>query len=169
MKSDFEIDRDWTLGYMPVVKRILKQHAGQFISFEIASDEADRKRATDMMVKIVGGSVAVRIRRPHYTFRDLTIRAARSNGVKTELDKIREGFADWYLYAWANGNGTFEEYMLLDVHKLRASGLLENRPLKWNRDGQTAFISIGKIELYLNDCMVAHSEDDRGGEAVPAF
>jgi len=92
-----------------------------------------------------------RIRKPNCGYRDLTIRAqVRSNG-KTEIHKIRdEGKGDIYFYAWTYDNLGKEQmqcYMLVDLNKLRQSGLLdESRQITSNGDG-TGFVSYSKDEL----------------------
>jgi len=150
MKSEFERDMAWSDRWLPKVAEILKSQAMHLISITKASREDDVHKATDMVVKIEGGEVAVRLRRPYYNFRDLTIRAVRK-GYQTELAKIQKGFARWYLYGWIGDE--IDEWILVDLDKLRASGLLENRAPKMNQDGQTGFIAIPCDEL--GDCIVA--------------
>ena len=148
-------DKQWSDHFIPQVTRILQSNASKIISIEVAPPDADAERATDMTIKVVGGNVAVRVRRDATRFRDLTIRSRRSSGRKTELEKIREGFADWYLYAWTI-NGTISEWVLVDLGRVRESGLLD-KPRKEipNKDGTTFFVGIPIAELEQNSCIVS--------------
>jgi hypothetical protein len=114
-----------------------------------------KKEATDFEVNLMGGSIAVRLRRPKYTYRDLTIRAHRDNGVKTELAKIKEGHAFRYFYGWINDQNIIAEWILVDLNKVRKTGLLEKeRRLIPNYDG-THFIAISIDELQNAGCLIA--------------
>lgn len=154
MRHDVKLNWEWADKYLPDVKRILMANAGHMLDICIAPLDADMNRATDMVVSVKGGDVAVRVRRPRYNYRDLTIRA-RAGG-KTEIDKIREGFARWYLYGWTNGDGRLAEWMLVDLDKVREHELLNGRRVIGNRDGRTGFIAIPAEELLAKGCIVAH-------------
>jgi len=125
------------------------------ISIDDSSPEQDMKESTDLVVKTMGGKVAVRIRRPDCQFRDLTIRSWRANGAKTELPKIKEGFGDFYLYAWAGENGKLANWILVNLDSLRKSGLLENRETIPNPDRITGFIAISVFELKKSNCLIS--------------
>jgi hypothetical protein len=137
------------------VKEILRQNAMKIVKIEAATPDEDMKQSTDLKVNIKGGDVAARVRRPYRTFRDLTIRAYK-NGNKTEIDKLREGYADWYLYAWENEFGTLSEWILVDINKMRSSGLLfEQRTVRMNGDGRTGFVTYSIEELVRCGALVA--------------
>lgn len=132
------------------IKTILKSKAQLFVSFEIANAEQDMKQATDMVLTIQGGQlIAVRCRRPeHRKWQDVTIRCRSRNGGKTELEKLKEGWGDWYVYAWEDDNHTLSRWCIYDLHRVRQSGLLDKlREIRKNPDG-TAFIAIPLRELY---------------------
>lgn len=143
--------------HMDAIKGILYDNAMHFISVKVAPDILDMKTATDLIIGIESGDVAVRIRRNNCRYRDLTIRAHRDSGVETEIDKIRNGFARWYLYGWSLNGRELEEWILVDLDVLRNAGLLENRSIIMNNDG-TGFIAISQYELNLNNCIVAKSD-----------
>jgi hypothetical protein len=95
-------------------------------------------------------------------WRDLTIRSRRDTKAKTELAKIKEGHGFRYFYGWIDDNDKIVEWMLIDLDKLRASGLLEkprreipNKDKDGNPDG-TYFICIKSIELFNADCTIAY-------------
>lgn len=132
---------------MEQVKSILKENAMNIVQIEVASPEDDMKHSTDLKVKVTSGDIAVRVRRPYQNYRDLTIRAF-NKGLKTEIHKLRDGYCDWYLYAWENQFGKLKEWMLININILRNSGLLDmNRPVKMNKDGATGFVSFSIREL----------------------
>jgi hypothetical protein len=143
--------------YLPWVEDILKQNAMHIMSVAIADKEKDMKHATDMIISVTGGDVAVRIRKYRYydkRFRDFTIRSRSRGGGNTELDKLRAGFGDWYVYAWLNAaRSSFVGWMLLDIEKMRKSGMLA-RDMKEipNRDG-TRFVNFSICDLRLAQCI----------------
>lgn len=152
---------NWTfqLGYYAAVESILKSNAQYFINVSVANHEQDMKQATDFVVVIDGGEIAVRIRRSKYSFRDLTIRST-CRGYKTEIHKIREGWARYYLYCWTNSSGEISEWIFVDLNKVRDLGLLEGRNEIPNGDG-TLFIAIPFAELRLKDCLLAYRINTR--------
>ena len=94
----FRQDFSWQAKFYPSIKKILMDNASKLIKIDIASSEQDMQRATDFIVMVNGGAVSVRIRRNiANSYRDLTIRSKRPNGCETELQKIKKGFADFYL------------------------------------------------------------------------
>lgn len=153
--TSFQRDFSWQDGYMPEVQRILQLNAIYLFNVSIASWYQDVKQATDMTITLGGKpkSVGVRLRRSEYGYRDLTIRAVRSSGARTELEKIMSGMGDAYLYGWTHGF-QISEWMLIDLNRLRGSGLLEGAPIRRNRDAQTSFISITYLTLREYGCVL---------------
>lgn len=154
MSTTFQEYWDYSQRHIPAMIRILRANAMHLISVEIADEHQDTKESTDLVVRVTGGEVAVRTRRKQYgkQYRDFTIRSKSRYGQKTELDKLREGFARWYLYAWEADYGY--DYILVDMDAVRSAGLLDvNRPERCNRDG-TRFIAIDLAELRQHGCIV---------------
>lgn len=150
----YQLDREWGDSYVSQVTRILTQLLPYLVEINTASIEMDTKCATDFTIKLKGGNVAVRLRRPKYDFRDLTIRALRDSGSKTELAKIKEGHGFRYFYGWIDKNNRIAEWILVDLDKVREMGLLDKkRPLIDNYDG-TYFIAISIAELEESDCLI---------------
>lgn len=144
--SDFEKNWKFSESYMDVIKSILRDNSANIVNIEIAEPEDDMKRSTDLNIKITSGCVAVRIRRANQKYRDLTIRALNGRA-KTEIHKLREGFADWYLYLWTDENGVCD-WILVDINKMRAAGLLNtSRAIILNKDGYTGFCTYTILEL----------------------
>lgn len=156
LRLDVQRDWNWSDGYLPEVRRILMQNAALLFDVNIASTHQDVKEATDMVLTVGGQkAIAVRLRRAVYDWRDLTIRASRASGSRTELSKIRAGYGDLYLYGWTTG-WSITEWMLVDLARVRESKLLG---LRWrmtmNKDGVTGFISIPYITLREYGCIKA--------------
>lgn len=146
--STFANDFDWQKKYYSQIARILKMNASKIVKVAIADEQADTKEATDFVVTLKGGSIAVRIRKDVGSkYHDLTIRSKRRSGAETELQKIKKGYVDFYLYIWTN-NESITDWWLVDVNCLHSSGLLDTpRREIWNRDGGSAFIAFVASEL----------------------
>ncbi len=156
----YQQDRAWEGSYQDQVLAILNTQMHHLVELAIASDYKDRKQATDFVVKMKGGDIAVRLRRPRYEQRDWTIRARRDNGTKTELAKIREGYGSHYFYGWTDELHGITEWILIDLNKARASGLLTrdwvliaNKDLNGRPDG-TYFIAIPASVLRDAGCLL---------------
>lgn len=117
----YAADRQWSDQFIPSIRSIV----GPYL-LEPAPFEVDTKQATDLVVlRARDHMIACRVRRPGYADSypyDFTIRAQRDNGVKTELEKLVDGWGDWFFYGHADrGNRGFARWMLLDLHVWRAS------------------------------------------------
>jgi len=152
----FKQNWDWQLQHIEQIKSIIKSQAMHIIKVEVSSPEDDMKHATDLDVQILGGRVAVRIRRD-IRYRDLTIRAV-NNGKKTEIHKLREGYGDWYLYAWTTENRV-SDWILVDISVMRLNNCFtETRPIIMNKDGCTGFVTYSIGELQRFNAVVAQSD-----------
>lgn len=158
MQHDFTHNFQYQAQLLDQVKDILKANAGLFLVFDLANDEQDMKQATDMVLTVKGGQrIAVRIRREQARkYTDVTIRARSKHGAKTEIDKLREGWGDWYVYAWeSNQRGRLDRWCIYDLHAVRRSGLLEKAgAVTWNGDG-TGFVTISLRDLFLCGALIA--------------
>ncbi len=139
--------------HIAAITDIIRQCAVHMISINLASEVSDTKYATDMVAETQDGSIGVRIRTyesasaPGKWYRDLTIRAQTRNGNRTEIHKLRDGFARWYVYAWEAQDRTISEWWFIDMNIMRTSGLIyEDRRLIPNGDG-TGFYAYQKHEL----------------------
>jgi hypothetical protein len=131
------------------IENILRDNAKHLMDIRLATKIEDTKQSTDMVMRIeTGVTVAVRIRRPNCQHRDLTIRSRAYGGGETEIHKLQGGWGDWYVYAWSNPHGLIDEWMLVNIDKMRQHNLL-TKPRKSipNHDG-TAFVNISLDELY---------------------
>lgn len=151
--TEFNKNWDWQLQYIEQVKEIIRSQATHIVNIEIASAENDMEHATDLEVRVTGGNIAVRIRRD-IPWRDLTIRAKNGNA-RTEIHKLRDGYADWYLYAWTTENN-ISDWLLIDLNAMRSKGCFdESRPVIMNKDGYTGFVKYSLPELKSYNAIVA--------------
>jgi hypothetical protein len=156
-KEDFNVNWSYSQTYMPAIIQILQSNLMKIVSIEIANEEDDMKHSTDLKIKMTAGDVAVRIRRPYRTFRDLTIRA-KCGIQETEIHKLRKGYADFYLYLWECDEGDICDWILVDINKMRETRLLyHDKTIRMNRDNYTGFISFSLDELRQHKCLIAHS------------
>ena len=161
--------RSWSDRHLEQAKNILRKNAHLLIKFPEADKEQDIKQATDILMDVGIGSIAIRAR--HGTnFRDLTIRTQSWGDHKNEIDKLREGYVKWYLYMWFDcdedcdgQNCTPVDYLLVDVDKLRMTEVLNDSYIKpkeiVNKDGETSFYPIDLHDIV--DCIVDTTLYDR--------
>lgn len=157
INTDFKSNFAFQDGYMQQIESIVKRNAQHMITTRLASKIEDSQQSTDMVMQVDAGvTIAIRIRRPNCHFRDLTIRSQSWGNGKTELDKLREGWGDWYVYAWANTQGILDEWMLVNIHTMRNAGLLgKDKSERSNKDGRTAFVNYTIKELYDSSALTA--------------
>lgn len=134
--------------YEPEIKRILGE---QLIS--TADLRRDQHEATDLLVlELSPVRIGCRVRSPEVLVKfadEFTIRADRPSGVRTELEKIMDGWCDYFFYGFAAGNGrTLAAWLLGDLRVFRAeirrAPYLVDESLKiQNRDASSSFFPFG--------------------------
>jgi len=156
-------DKKWADRYLPEIKRVVRKVAGDIIDVSVANASDDQCRATDYIVTVSSGEIACRVRRWQYwqKYGDLTFRHTRPSGMTTEVAKLQQGFARWYLYAWAKDDNTFGAWFFIDLDIARSHGIFDKKwPVTWNHDHSSAFIAISKEAFFNAGCVVS-----AGGEA----
>ena len=142
------------------ITNIIKHEAANLIEINLATEEQDTQQATDIVVATSVGTIAVRVRTYRSTiakgYRDFTIRTRSCLGNRTEIDKLREGFAKWYIYAWEDDSGKIDQYILVDMDIVRDQRLLDvaRRDIS-NGDG-TMFCAISIDELVVAKCLISY-------------
>ncbi len=107
--------------FLPTIKSILGP-----LAFEEAPMDMDLHEATDLLLlKARDMRVACRMRRVGYWDKhpwQFTIRSKVPSGVKTELDKIIEGWGDWLFYGHQHHADatTIFKWLIIDLHNFRA-------------------------------------------------
>lgn len=168
---EWEQDKGWADGFGEQIRSILQRNVGQMVSVRSATDDEDAQRATDLVVTLDTGDVALRVRRDDCRFRDLTLRYRRRPWGALEhpfvdgyeVDKIIEGYARWYLYLWTAGS-TVKDWLLVDLDVVRAARLIEaaveNGRERENTDRVTTFTWLELGELSTAGAVVATTLDE---------
>jgi hypothetical protein len=130
---------------------------------EQSNFKQDTEEATDYILSVNKICVAVRNRKYEYKkYKDITIRCISNKNNKTELDKIKEGYGDVYLYCWQTEEGNnIDSYVLVDLNKLRYSNILSvDREILANRNDNAKFITISIDELDKINCLIKNTYYD---------
>jgi len=121
INSNYKENRQWSDLFIPELKRVLGEN---FIN--VAPEYKDTQEATDLIVMGIGRlCFACRVRRFEYFEKyknQFTIRLKLPGYKKSEMDKIKEGFGDYYFYGFSNkkNNGSgFIQYIIFDLNIFR--------------------------------------------------
>jgi len=111
--------KEWSDRFLPQMKRII----GEALIVEPPIEE-DMKRNTDLIVLgFKSVRVGCRVRRHEYLSRygdEFTIRAGHPNGARTEIDKVVDGWGDYFLYGFADiREYRLERWLLGDLDLFR--------------------------------------------------
>lgn len=153
----YAIDRRWSDAFIPAIKQVVGP-----LLLEESSFEVDTQQAADLVVMNARDkTIACRVRRAGYADRygyEFTIRSARDNGAKTELEKIIDGFGDWMFYGHANQDGiNVSRWMVISLPALRAAIIRkQTTPLKQSNGDGTHFIAFD-VRYMPADCLIASS------------
>lgn len=117
--------RAWSDRYLPIMRQLIGPHLLMPSPLEV-----DAKQAADLIVlRGRDMTIACRVRRHGYAARypwDITIRSKRDSGARTELEKIVEGWADWFFYGHASLDpGALDRWVLLDLSLFRREFIRE--------------------------------------------
>ena len=139
----YEDDRRWADSHFAAAERIAISVLVDIkkITIRKSSESEDRTQATDGVLQTDRGDIGMRFRR-ETDFRDFTLRLSRPEGIKTEVEKVREGWPRWYLYGWTDRE-TIREWVFIDMDTFRKFVNLSDAALaprvKRNRD-ETEFV-----------------------------
>jgi hypothetical protein len=102
------------------IKRALPQLYDNFIEFRSSTNYEDTKLSFDLVFNF-NFTISIRIRQNKFVkFNDLTIRSRASGGGRTELDKIKDGLAQVYFYAYMDINeDSLEKVRIANVDAIR--------------------------------------------------
>lgn len=136
-----------------------------FFDIETAPAKRDMEQATDLILSVSSGDIAVRVRGKHHYKKaiekfgfDWSIRAY-CRGHKTEIHKLKEGFARWYFYAYSIDDcGKLAAWWVIDMDKVRSENVLaRDWPAYPNGDGTSGlYIPIRVLEAM--GCIVAKGQ-----------
>jgi hypothetical protein len=113
--------RAWSDRFTPTIKQIV----GPYL-LTTTPEEIDCTQAADLMIFTAHGCmIAARVRTPGYIGRylyDVTLRSRCESGARTELQKIVDGFADWFFYGHSDDAETgFAAWWLINMKAIRAA------------------------------------------------
>lgn len=155
--GSFEEQKTWADGHIDQINDVVRKLVGKIIDIVPTSPERDRTEAIDYEIKVPTGDIACRIRRAEHCYsRDLTVTTLRPSGAIPEVQKILQGCARWYLYAWAH-QGCFLDWMFVDLDVVRREELLEGAiRMKRQRtlDDGSRFLFISFEELHKRGAIV---------------
>lgn len=141
MTTGFELSNKTLPLVVEAISEIPLKH---FIDVNTAPIERDRNEATDLVLKLSGGDIAVRVRSYKYKHRgdsmplafDWSVRFRAKYGGKTEINKLREGYARWYFFGMANEQETaLDDYCVIDLDKAREINLFDDSLWQINPNG----------------------------------
>lgn len=117
--NGFERDKQWSDKFMRTIKQVL----GLCLLTE-GDFEEDAKENTDLRVLTLKSvRIGCRVRKYHFYEKypdEFTIRYSRPSGVKTEIDKIMEGWGDLFFYGFSNQDETsLIRWTLADLNVFR--------------------------------------------------
>lgn len=153
----YAIDRRWSDAFIPAIKQVVGP-----LLLEESSFEVDTQQAADLVVMNARDkTIACRVRRAGYADRygyEFTIRSARDNGAKTELEKIIDGFGDWMFYGHAHQDGmNVSRWMVISLPALRAAIIRKQaKPMKQSNGDGTHFVAFD-VRNMPGSCIVSAS------------
>ena len=156
--TKWKADKGWSDRFIPEIKRILGEHL-----IGIASDEDDQTMNTDLITLTMPdrGRIGCRVRRFAALGRfggEFTIRASRPSGTKTELQKIYDGWGDYFFYGFSNQEETsLAQWVLCDLDVMRSRHIEDwDFSEQKNPDGSAGFYAF-KLTDMPDDFIVAKS------------
>jgi hypothetical protein len=107
----------------------------KFYKFRPSTDEEDSNLSFDLVFNL-DFTISVRIRKHKYLrYEDLTIRSKSKYNNKTEIDKIMEGKAQVYFYAYMNeAEDKLVKVFMADVEAIRKLTFVNDFEHKINND-----------------------------------
>jgi len=150
---------DYDSNTLDQIEKVIRKNAGELIEIRPATKEEDMKQATDLVVTVETGKIAIRVRNLYFNnpYTDVTIRSF-NKGLPTEIHKIRNGWGRWYLYIWKYSN----DWIFYDLDLLRQFNYLDNKNIYNkqipNYDG-TKLIPIDICNLHKHDIIVSCSNN----------
>lgn len=172
MSLDHTPEWNKMLRFIRPMQRIL---GCEFIS--VASREMDMQENTDLVIfgaQELGRGITIAARVREWSFAegpyrfDVTLRASRPSGAKTELDKVLDGWGDFMLYGFgreADGRVGIPRWTIVDLGALRRAIDADERWFKsWaerlipNADRSSRFVAIDARELHERRCLKSWSE-----------
>lgn len=146
--EEFKENMKYSEKYREKAHEIFRNVFEEYVMVDSGTRIQDLKQATDDVVYLSEIDLGRRTRRPGVfeEYGDVTIRVENRVGTASERDKILDGFTDYWFYSWADGEGGFAHWDILNSEKLRESEMLLNPEIIHVKDDND-FASLPLIEL----------------------
>lgn len=118
------------------IKNAMPNLFNSFVQFRQSDDEEDGKLSFDLVFNM-NFTISIRIRKHKYLkFNDMTIRYKSLKGYRTEIDKIKDGLAQIYFYAYmSEDENSLCKVRICNVESIRKLIEQENYKVRENKDG----------------------------------
>jgi len=118
------------------IKNAMPNLFDSFVQFRQSDDEEDGKLSFDLVFNM-NFTISIRIRKHKYLkFNDMTIRYKSLKGYRTEIDKIKDGLAQIYFYAYmSEDENSLCKVRICNVESIRKLIEQENYKVRENKDG----------------------------------
>lgn len=144
------LENKFALEIQKHIKKALPNLYDSFMEFRPATEFEDGNLSFDLVFNL-NFTVSVRIRKYEYIkYTDLTIRSKTKNNGYTEIDKIKDGLAQVYFYAYMNlDHSELIKIRIVNVDSIRK--LIENKKfeLRTNKD-TTEFLTFKFSDIHQN-------------------
>lgn len=154
--------------YIEDFKKILMVSSDLFVDINKSCKHDDLYKATDMVIEVPRSNIALRVRDYDSKYRDFTVRYRTKYGNKTEIDKLREGYCDWYVYGWADKT-SIVEWIIIDLDRVREFGILDKKWKTRTNEDDVEFMIIPLGELEMTGCIVSKSLSEKTQERIDDY
>ena len=122
--TDYKTNRKWSDRFNPRIQEICSRNIILPVNIIIAPYEDDALRNTDLFAMSAGDKrIACRMRRPEYLknyANEFTITCKIPGMPKVELDKLLEGWGDFFFYGFSNQDEKdIARWFIGDLHAFR--------------------------------------------------
>lgn len=157
----FDIEFLFAENHMQAVREAIGECPAKLFNDALTAPvKRDLQEATDLVMTVSSGDIAVRVRRNKFIkLLDWSIRI-ENKGHKTEIHKLQEGFSRWYFIGWSlDDKSLLADWYLLDMDKIRKNKIMERAyPVHDNYDGTKGKYIPIKI-LSFNLCIVGQKKN----------
>jgi hypothetical protein len=118
------------------IKQAMPNLFDSFVQFRQSDEEEDGKLSFDLVFNM-NFTISIRIRKNKYTkYNDMTIRYKSMKGHRTEIDKIKDGLAHIYFYAYMDeSENSLCKVRICNVDSIRKLIIDEKYKVRKNQDG----------------------------------
>jgi hypothetical protein len=127
------------------IKQAMPNLFDSFVQFRQSDEEEDGKLSFDLVFNM-NFTISIRIRKNNYLkYNDMTIRYKSLKGQRTEFDKIKDGLAQIYFYAYMSGDeNSLCKVRICNVESIRK--LIENEKYKVYKNSDGTMLATFKFQ-----------------------